>query len=60
MKKSYVKPRVVNNDGERAGFPLGVVGAIGALAGYAAARAVTNASRATPVIKIENLSEEKQ
>lgn len=43
MKKTYIAPTIINSDEEIGAFPLAV--AAGALAGYAATRAVTNAMR---------------
>ena len=47
VKKAYVRPAIVNSDQERGAFPIAA--AAGALAGYAATRAVVNAMRILPI-----------
>ena len=55
MKKIYEKPVTVSCDLEQGAFPAAALAAGGMLAGYAVGRAVTNMSRATPVIKLKEL-----
>ena len=59
MKKIYITPSITNSDEERGAFPL--AGAVGALAGYAATRAVTNSMKvlAIKARKGLNLKESK-
>lgn len=57
MKKKYIKPIIVSNNLEKGIIPLAAIAsgaaAIGALAGYAAGRAVVNAIKAQPLERIE-------
>lgn len=54
MKKTYIRPAIVNSDQERGAFPLAA--AAGALAGYAATRAVVNASRVVAMTAKKSLN----
>ena len=54
MKESYSRPTITNSELES--NINGWVPALGMLAGYAAARVVTNAIKATPSIKLPSLT----
>lgn len=60
-KREYVKPSVVTESDSYGVVPLAAVGgaaaAVGALAGYAAARAVTNAARVLAAKAVNYLGE---
>ncbi|MBE6104986.1 hypothetical protein [Anaerovibrio lipolyticus] len=58
MKKKYNVPTVVSSDKNEGVLPAGLAGAAGFLAGYAATRAVVNASRITSMIAKNRLIKE--
>lgn len=58
MKKKYTVPTVVSSDKNEGVIPVGLAGAVGLLAGYAATRAVVNASRVTTMIAKKRLLKE--
>ena len=58
MKEKYIRPQVVNSDvAENASGVLPAVG--GLVVGYAIGRAVTNAMKAAPSRRLENLPKGK-
>lgn len=57
MKEKYIRPQVINSDVME--NSNGWIPVLGLLAGYAAGRAVTNAMKAAPSRKLENLPKRK-
>lgn len=63
-KREYVKPSIITESDSYGVAPLaaigGAVAAVGALAGYAATRAVTNASRVLAARAVNYLGETQE
>lgn len=57
MKEAYKKPMICSMREGDGVIPVSLLGAAAMLAGYAAARAVTNAMKARPITKLSGMGD---